>query len=56
MNKYVKNLSALTMLALASTAIVFASVIIWKLTTKISVLEPFEVETNLPEQVSLYIG
>ena len=56
MNKYVKNLSALTMLALASTAIVFASVIIWRWTTKITVKEPFEITTTLPTEATLYPG
>lgn len=56
MNKYVKNLTALTVIALASTAIVFASVIIWRWTTKITVKEPFEITTTLPTEATLYPG
>jgi hypothetical protein len=44
------------MLALASTTIVFASVIIWKWTTKITVKEPLEIITTLPAEVTLYPG
>jgi hypothetical protein len=55
-NKYVKNLTALTVIALASTAIVFASVIIWRWTTKITVKEPFEITTTLPTEATLYPG
>jgi hypothetical protein len=55
MNKNLKILTVLTATAIITLAIVYA-VTVWQYTTKITVLEPFEVKTNLPTDVSLYPG
>jgi hypothetical protein len=55
MNKNLKILTVLTAIAIITLAIVYA-VTVWQYTTKITVLEPFEVKTNLPAEDSLYPG
>jgi hypothetical protein len=56
LEKKTKRLIGLATIALiAFTAIVYA-VIVWKYTTRITVLEPFEVQTDLPESASLCPG
>jgi N-methylhydantoinase B/oxoprolinase/acetone carboxylase alpha subunit len=56
MDKYVKALTALTILTLMSITSVYASVIVWRWTTKITVKEPFEITTTLPTEATLYPG
>ena len=55
-NRYVRVLTALTILTLASITSVYASAIVWRWTTKITVKEPFEITTTLPTEATLYPG
>jgi uncharacterized membrane protein len=51
-----KKLLLLVAVSALLVASVVAGYIVWKYTTKITVLEPFEVKTNLPTEISLYPG
>jgi len=55
MNKTISVLTVLTALTLMSVASVYA-VEVWRWTTKITVMEPFEVVSDLPTETSLYPG
>ena len=55
-NRYIRVLTALTILTLASITSVYASAIVWRWTTKITVKEPFEITTTLPTEIALYPG
>jgi len=55
MNKTLSVLTALTALTLMSVASVYA-VEVWRWQTIIHVMEPFEIHTTLPSEISLYPG
>lgn len=56
MNSTIKRISVILLVTLATVAIVLAATIVWQYTTVITVTEPFEVNTNLPEQIELPPG
>jgi hypothetical protein len=56
LEKNTKRLIALATIALIAFAAIVYAVIVWEYTTQITVREPFEVQTDLPETISLYPG
>jgi hypothetical protein len=56
LEKKTKRLIALATIALIAFAAIVYAVIVWEYTTQITVREPFEVQTDLPESASLYPG
>jgi hypothetical protein len=55
MDKRLKMLTALTVIAIMAVLTVYA-IVVWQWKTQITVREPFEIETNLPAEISLYPG
>jgi len=56
MSPQVKRATLALLAFLLTVSTVMAAYVVWKYTTKITVLEPFEVKTNLPTEASLYPG
>jgi hypothetical protein len=56
MDKNTKRIITIATVAFIAFAAIAYAIIVWQWTTKITVLEPFEVITNLPTQASLYPG
>ena len=56
MDKNTKRIITIATVAFIAFAAIACAITVWKYTTKITVLEPFEVKTNLPAEVSLYPG
>jgi uncharacterized membrane protein len=56
MSPQVKRATLALLAFLLAVSTVMAAYVVWKYTTKITVLEPFEVKTNLPTEASLYPG
>jgi hypothetical protein len=54
LNPQVKRATLALLLFLLTVSAVIAGYEVWKYTTKITVLEPFEVKTNLPETFTVY--
>jgi hypothetical protein len=55
MDKRMKMLTILTAIAIMAVATVGA-ITVWQWLTTIKVIEPFEIKTNLPTEISLYPG
>jgi hypothetical protein len=53
--KTIRLIGFATIAFIAFAAIAYA-IVVWQWTTRITVLEPFEVQTDLPESASLYAG
>jgi hypothetical protein len=56
MDKNTKRIITIATVAFIAFAAIAYAITVWKYTTKITVLEPFEVKTNLPAEASLYPG
>jgi hypothetical protein len=56
MDKNTKRIITIATVAFIAFAAIAYAIIVWRWTTKITVLEPFEVKYNLPAEVSLYPG
>jgi len=56
MDRQVKRATLALLAVLTIISLVYAAAVVWHWTTKITVMEPFEVSTTLPEEVSLYPG
>jgi hypothetical protein len=56
MNRQVKRATLALLAVLTIISLVYAAALVWHWTTKITVMEPFEVATTLPTEVSLYPG
>jgi hypothetical protein len=54
MDKNTKRIITIATVAFIAFAAIAYAIIVWRWTTKITVIEPFEVKTNLPTEVSLY--
>jgi len=56
MNNQVKRATLALLAVLTIISLVYAAAVVWHWTTKITVMEPLEVSTTLPTEVSLYPG
>ena len=56
MNKNMKKINVALLALVVLIGVVCAAYIVWQLTTTITVLEPFEVVSDLPESASLSPG
>jgi glycopeptide antibiotics resistance protein len=56
MDKNTKRIITIATVAFIAFAAIAYAITVWRWTTKITVLEPFEVKTNLPTEISLYPG